>query len=242
MKCGIIIQARVGSIRLPSKVLTPMWKDMTMLEVIIHRCREAELPICVATTCNKEDDRIIEIAKEWQCHTFRFQDEADVLGRFINCAKFFGWTHVVRVCADNPLIEPNFIKSMLLFIDKYDYVTYHIDGKNAMYSQTGFFSELVTLESLMKADNALKKMVEDATDLKDVLYAKSFREHVTEYVHQYRIGKIAYLSTDKDLKQIYLSVDFEKDVGLVKEIFEKFGVDVKWTTVLNYLRKKEEHS
>lgn len=240
MKCGIIIQARAESIRMPSKVLKPLWKEMTMLEIVIHRCRSAKLPICVATTCNKEDDKIVEIAKEWQCHTFRFQNESDVLGRFINCAKYFGWTHVIRVCADNPLIEPDFIKSMLSCAGSYDYITYQIAGENAMHSKTGFFSEFVSLDALKRTEERLNKMQEDS--LEDVIFVATLREHVTEHIYSFNTEDIGYLSTDKDLKDIYLSIDFYGDVSIIKEIFEKFGVDVKWTTVLNYLREKEKPS
>lgn len=246
-KIGIIIQARTKSARLPNKVILPIYKEMTVLEVMIHRLRALELPICIATTCKREDDEIIEIAKEWRCRWFRFQDEEDVLGRIINAGKYLGWEKIIRVCADSVFIDVEFIKSMLYWSDKIDagYITYksRVSGngmdvfKMIGYTKTGFFAELIDLEVLKSSDKKLKILEEAGWFNKE--YLKRLRENVTEFTYTFDECEEFYLYAPINMEKIKLTIDTQEEFDLCKEIINKLGYDCTWKEIVLYLRKRK---
>lgn len=99
---GIIIQARMGSSRLPGKVLMPVG-SRTLLGQIFFRLahRSHASLIVVATTRHSRDDVIEEFCRDSRIDCFR-GDELDVLDRYYRCASAYGFQHIVRMTADNP--------------------------------------------------------------------------------------------------------------------------------------------
>src|ERR1700739_5081912 len=100
MKTGIIIQARMGSQRLPGKVLKEI-KGKKLLKILIDRIKACNLPIIVATTTNVTDDVLVEWLKKNNISYYR-GDEEDVLTRYYNCAVDNKLDVVIRLTADNP--------------------------------------------------------------------------------------------------------------------------------------------
>ena len=80
--------------------------------------------IIIATTKNKEDDKIVEFSKKFNMKIFR-GDSSDVLARYYDCAKYFSLSSILRITADCPLIDPLIVdKGISKFLEnKYDYVT-----------------------------------------------------------------------------------------------------------------------
>ena len=115
---GCIIQARMGSTRLPGKVLEKLDSEKTMLEYVLQQISHSKKieKIVVATTTNHEDDKIEELVKSFDMDVFR-GDEDDVLSRFYFCAQEFGITTIIRVNSDCPLSDPGIIDDM---IEKFD--------------------------------------------------------------------------------------------------------------------------
>ncbi len=68
---SIIIQARTGSTRLPNKIIKPFYKDKTLLDIIIYRLKEIDIPIIIATTENEKDDEVEEIGLNNKVNVFR---------------------------------------------------------------------------------------------------------------------------------------------------------------------------
>ena len=63
MEIGIIIQARMGSTRFPGKVLKKIYKNDTLLDVIIKNLKELNQKIIIATTNNSKDEEIVKVCK-----------------------------------------------------------------------------------------------------------------------------------------------------------------------------------
>src|SRR5690554_4950371 len=110
---GIIIQARLGSTRFPKKILKP-FGESTLLLYLIDRLKRLSLPIVVATTTNEIDDELCEYLKKNRIEYFR-GSENNVLQRYIDTANQFGFTEIIRVCSDSPLIDLGFLNKLLSY-------------------------------------------------------------------------------------------------------------------------------
>ena len=119
-----IIQARMGSTRLPGKS-SHLLAGLSILEHIINRLQEVlEIDqIQLATTQAKTETPLIEIAKNLNIHVFQGSED-NVLDRFIQAGKTIGAQHLVRVCGDNPLIDIPLLRAL---------ITAHIES-NADYT------------------------------------------------------------------------------------------------------------
>jgi spore coat polysaccharide biosynthesis protein SpsF len=102
-RAAVVLQARLGSRRLPQKVLAPVGRK-SVLAHAIARLRAARLPVIVATTDRPEDDAVAREAAERGADVFR-GSELDVLGRFVACARAFALDELVRATADNPFVD-----------------------------------------------------------------------------------------------------------------------------------------
>ena len=228
MKVITIIQARMASSRLPGKVLMSI-EGKFILQHIIEFIKHSELTdkIVVATTTCSEDDRIIELCKNLKVDYFR-GSKKDVLGRYYECAKYFQGDIIVRITADNPLIDPTLIDKAIKICkeSQCDYVSNMI---NQTYPQ-GYLVEVFTF-------NILKKMHEN---LKDELS----REHVTYDIRKnpnlYRIKEF-YLQ--KNFSNWRLTVDYKEDIELISEIFSKLYVNnsyIKLESVIKFLEENND--
>jgi spore coat polysaccharide biosynthesis protein SpsF (cytidylyltransferase family) len=103
-RAAIVLQARMGSSRLPGKVLARI-DDRTILEHCLIRLSISGLPLIVATTDQRADDAVAAEARALGAQVFR-GDEYDVLARVLAAARAFDLTDVVRATADNPFVDP----------------------------------------------------------------------------------------------------------------------------------------
>jgi len=126
MTLGVIVQARCGSHRLPSKVLLKLGNE-TVLEHVINRVKKLKYKkkIIIATTKKLEDKKIIEIAKENKCFYFA-GSEKNVLNRYYNAAKKFNIKTIVRICSDSPFIDSAIIERGLRIYKKKNTITFQI--------------------------------------------------------------------------------------------------------------------
>src|SRR3989344_7836087 len=121
-----IIQARMGSTRLPNKVLLEV-KRTPLLEYEIQGVKRATLidRIVVATTDSPADEKIVELCSKIGVDYFR-GSEKDVLDRYYQCAlKYPEYGTIIRITGDCPLIDPKVIDEVLRLFDegKYDYAS-----------------------------------------------------------------------------------------------------------------------
>lgn len=113
MKIGVIIQARMGSTRLPGKIMKKL-QNKTVLEHVIERVRQSKLidEVIIATTTKEKDDVIEKESLRCGVKMFRGSED-DVLSRYYYAAKENDLDVVVRITSDCPLIDPIIINKMI---------------------------------------------------------------------------------------------------------------------------------
>ncbi|WP_372998842.1 cytidylyltransferase domain-containing protein [Sulfurimonas sp.] len=224
MKIIASIECRMTSTRLPGKVLMNALDNMSMLEVMIKRVKNSKLidGIVLATTTNKDDDSIVELAKRLDVDFFR-GSENDVLSRVVEAHKSVGTDIIVELTGDCPLIDPLLIDQCVeVFLDnKYDYVSNN-------YKRTfpdGSDVQVFSLKVLEEADNATL----DPLD----------REHVSKYLYENKKYSI-YTVEAKDeyyWPTLAVTLDEKEDYELIKDIFNYFdNIDFSTLDYIEYLK------
>lgn len=229
----IIIQARTGSTRLPNKMLLPIHNGKTILEIIVLNLLNYFDPsqIVIATSTIEKDNAIEMLAKKLRVQSFR-GSENDVLDRFIKAAESFKADKVIRVCADNPLLQADQLKLLAneFLKTQCDYLSFaYSDGTPVIKAHIGLFAEAVSLM-------ALKKAAELTTE-------SLYHEHVTNYIYshpqKFKINFLPLPSELKDRKEVRLTVDTQEDFDSVKEIVEGnysgSNYEIPISKILNYI-------
>jgi spore coat polysaccharide biosynthesis protein SpsF len=216
-----IIQARMGSTRLPGIVLKEA-AGKPMLKYQIDRVRQSTLldKIIVATSTLKQDDVIEKFCTQDGIECFR-GSENDVLDRYYQCAKLHDPDIIVRLTADCPLSDPVVIDAVIkLFIDtNADYAANTVPPEKSKYPD-GCDVEVFSMKALERAHR-------DATSMKD-------REHVTFYFWKYDNGfNTAQLDNDKDYSKYRFTVDYPEDLEVVEYIIK----ELKKRTSFGYLKE-----
>ena len=176
---GCIVQARMGSSRLPGKVLKKI-QNRTILDYVISQIKFSKKinKIVIATTTNENDKIIVDFCIEKNILYFR-GNEKDVLDRYYECAKKFNFQKIVRITSDNPLIEPQIIDKC---IEKYEKSNCdYLSTEHPPTFPQGYAVEIFSFEVLENAWKNARKPSE--------------REHVTPYF--YNNPNILIVAMDK---------------------------------------------
>ena len=148
IKTVAIIQARLGSTRLPYKMMLSL-HGKPIIEWVIRRVQNSKLlnDIIVAIPISEDNDLLAKYIMELGVKVFR-GSESNVLNRFYEAVKNENATHIVRICADNPLIDGNEIDNLIKFYIKNscDYAYNHIPKDN-LYPD-GLGAEIISFELL----------------------------------------------------------------------------------------------
>ncbi|MGH2278604.1 cytidylyltransferase domain-containing protein [Aliarcobacter sp. ERUVET-7] len=148
MKTVAIIQARLGSTRLPYKMMLSL-HGKPLIEWVIKRVQKSKKldDIVVAIPISQENDILENYINKLGIKVFR-GSESNVLDRFYKAVKDTDFTHIVRVCADNPLIYGNEIDNLIEFYadNSCDYAYNHIPKDN-LYPD-GLGAEIISFELL----------------------------------------------------------------------------------------------
>ena len=221
MNTVVIIQARMGSTRLPGKVLMDL-AGRPMLDRVVSRVRQATLPnhVVVATSTEQGDDELLAACNHfgWPCIR---GSHLDVLDRFYQTARLVNADVIVRVTADCPLIDPAIIDQVVEAVtDTSNQVDY---AANVLEPRT--FPRGLDVEAFTFA--ALEKSWNEATE-------NSCREHVTPWMYrnpdQFQLKAIV---NSTDLSSYRWTVDTQEDLLLARTIFEHFGeTDFNWQDVI----------
>ncbi|MBP7073226.1 MAG: glycosyltransferase family protein [Clostridia bacterium] len=204
-----IVQARMGSERLPGKVLRKVLGIPLILLNLkrLEKSREIDRLI-LATSDRQLDDPLYETVKGEGFEVFR-GDEENVLKRYRDCVLEYGGDIVVRVTGDCPLIDPDIADNVISHYKMYDYDYVRLDVPDTFVR--GFDTEVFSREALFKA-----------FDLADEY---RYKEHVTAYMYLhpelFRTGLVRGESLFK--KNYRLCVDTLEDFTLVEKIYEHFG-------------------
>lgn len=212
-KIGIIIQARMGSIRLPGKVLLPI-AGHPLLKHVFGRLKnlKAKADIIVATSHEERDDSIVKFCIINNVNCYR-GSERDVLARYYECSKKYSFIHIVRLTADNPFTD----------IDELDrLIELHIGDCN---DYTHSFGDLpVGVGAEIFSYNALERSFIEGK-------SPNHREHVNEYIQEnpsmFKIGQLT-IPKEKTCSELRLTVDTEEDYQKVCHVAEHAVSD--WVT------------
>jgi spore coat polysaccharide biosynthesis protein SpsF len=202
-----IIQARMGSTRSSGKVLTPL-AGVPMLKHIIWRLQRLDTidQIILAIPETPQDEPLYQWALENSIKVTKGPEE-DVLLRFILAAEQFGADQILRICADSPLFDAEFMNNL---------AKRHLEEK----ADFSTISEEVPIGTVFPAVSlkALKFIADQSSE-------NRYREHVTTYIEDYpqhfvmqRLSVPNYL---KD-KSFRLTVDVKADIELMKIIYDRY--------------------
>ena len=209
MTIYVIIQARMGSTRLPGKVLMNL-SGKSVLEHIIDRLNQSKYidKIIVATSDNDENEPIFDLCDSKNVFCFR-GSENDVLDRFYHsCVNFNVKSDdiLIRITADCPLIDYEIVDKTIKL---------HIDENNEYTSNTMPCTYPDGLDCEVFSFAVLTKTWKNAN-------LSSEREHVTLYIRNHpEIFKLGSLTNDVDYSDLRWTLDEKEDFILINEIYEE---------------------
>jgi len=212
MKTAVIIQARMGSSRLPGKVLRRIC-GKSLLAHLVERLRTAPVgEIVVATTVALGDIAIVHECARLGVRVVRGSED-DVLSRYVSAASVVDADRIFRITADCPLLEPRLLPAMLeeLTCRKLDYLTN-------------------SPEDGLPLGQSVEVFTRDALELADRMATERYqREHVTPYLYEEPTRcKSAQIGWPRAMERTWpdelghhrWTVDTPEDLELVTRIIE----------------------
>lgn len=215
MNIVALIQARMGSQRMPGKVAEDIAGRPLLAHTIDRVMRARTLSqVAVATSTQPVDDRVAGIAREAGARWFR-GSEGDVLDRCLAAARHFQADAVVRICGDCPLVDPGVI-DQAVSLHLREGADYTDNCRLAKSFPRGLDVEVINIE-------ALEIAARDGHTPED-------REHVTFYIYHRRPDRfrIATLEADGPLRrpELRFTVDVPEDLALMRAIYDRlYGVE-----------------
>lgn len=228
-----VIQARMGSQRLPNKVMMPL-AGKPLLIRLYERVRASKLTnrIVVATTTEKNDDTVVELCINNKIKYYR-GSENDLLDRHYKAAFEHSPSAVVKIPSDCPLIDPNIIDKVLKHYinnsNNFDFVSNlhppsYPDGNDV---------EVISMDALKVAWQNAKRKLE--------------REHTTPYFWEnpdkYRIGNVLW-ETGRDYSMSHrFTIDYPEDYQFIKKVYDELFDETRMFTlddILELLDRKPE--
>ena len=224
MKVSALVQARMGSTRLPGKVLKPI-VGKSMIELLLTRLsKSSELDeIVVATSKDAKNDELQLVVESLGYRCTR-GSEKDVLSRFYESAKFIGADVVVRITGDCPLVDSKLVDECIKGYNNSN-VDY-FSNINPLTYPDGLDIEVISFESIERANNEAK--------------SKFDREHVTPYIRNSDNFSQSSMQHTEDLSNQRWSVDEPEDLIVVTNVFEYFSPNIffDWKDVLELSRSQ----
>ena len=230
MNIVIVTQARLGSSRLPNKVMMKIGQ-LSMISLHLHRLlnsRRASMTV-VATTVEEGIDLLLNECNLNGVNVYQ-GSLLDVLDRFYQAARNFHANIVVRVTSDCPLIDSSLIDELIekLLTEKLDYCSNTLtedfpDGQDI---------EVFTFEALEQAWFEAK--------------LKSDREHVTPYIKRNSdfnggsLFKAADLKCFENMNSIRMTVDEQSDLDVIRLLTKNIGEDASWIDYARFIENNPD--
>ncbi len=208
IKISAIIEARMGSKRLPGKVLMKILNKPILLHIYERLSKSVYIDdIIIATTNQSQDLQIVNYAKKNKISYFSGYED-DLVGRVYECAMANKSDIIVEICGDCPLIDYRFVDDCIAeyLNSDYDIVTNAISKTFPNGLETNIFS------TKLLSDINKKKL------------SKKYREHLCAYIlNNPKIFKIKSISAEDKYSypNIKLTLDTYKDFEFIKNIYEK---------------------
>ena len=227
MRVVAIVQARMGSTRLPGKVLKDIAGESMMARVIerLHRSNRID-EVLVATTDESADDAIVDECRKVSVRVSRGSQD-DVLDRYVKAAELASADVVVRITSDCPLIDPEITdKTIARFLDELpDYASNTI----VRTYPRGLDTEVMSSSALTRAWREAQKPYE--------------REHVTPYLIEHPSDfRLVSVMGDRDYSAHRWTVDTPEDFLFAESVYERLKAKSVffWRDVLDLIEREPE--
>jgi spore coat polysaccharide biosynthesis protein SpsF len=207
-----IIQARMGSSRMPGKILMDI-AGLPMLTRVVERTRYASTidEVVVATTIDEEDNAVVKFCQD-RGYAYIRGDNDDVLSRYMKAAQAFNADIIVRITADCPLMDPDVIdRTVKVFLSAYPEAQFGTNRGLNQIKRTypiGMDVEVMTFDALETAFREAKEPYQ--------------REHVTPFLYE-TVGRFEKTSIDAngEYGDQRWAVDTPEDLTFVREIYAR---------------------
>lgn len=228
-----IVQARLGSTRLPHKLARRL-RGKSMLEWVVRRVTDAQHVDRVIVACGDAPENTpLRTLVPADVPVF-VGSEHDVLRRFTQALEEYPAQAVVRVCADNPFVDPALIDRLVITAaanPDCDYISFRLaSGRPVILSAVGLCAEWCRADALRRADA-------EARDPAD-------REHVTRYLYSHPESfniRLTPLPPPLDRDDLRLTVDIEEDWEHAEAICEALGMeDADWQRIAGLLHHQPD--
>jgi len=226
-----IIQARMGSTRLPGKIQADLLGEPMLYRVVtrVQRARSLD-DVVVATTVEPGDDGVVAMAERYGWQVFRGSQD-DVLDRYYGAAGRFDADVVVRITSDCPLIDPGHVDEVVgTFLERQDELDYLCNFYERRTYPRGLDTEVFHAAALERTWREAR--------------TTACREHVTLYMREPASGfRCAGVFHAEDLSALRWTVDTAEDLALVRWVYESFGCDdFTWRDVLDLVERHPDEA
>jgi spore coat polysaccharide biosynthesis protein SpsF len=215
MQTIAFVQARMGSTRLPGKVLEPL-AGRPVLARIVERLRVAPGvdEVVVLTSERERDGAIVELCRAEGVRCLQ-GSEQDVLDRFHRAAEKLGAGRIVRATADCPLIDPEVVGLLLELAAAQPEAAYAAVATGAIEAQAGYRRYPDGLDAETFSAGMLAAAWGEAVDPYE-------REHVTPFIwRRPERFPVAVLEAEEDLGEERWTIDYPADLELVRALYER---------------------
>jgi glutamate-1-semialdehyde 2,1-aminomutase len=219
MKIVAIVQARLGSTRLPNKVLATIG-DVPLIEFLLGRLSKSQrvTEIVLATSTNQINDQLADVVENLGYHVFR-GSENDVLQRYVDAAQEANADVVIRITGDCPFVDPQLIDDMLedFFASNVDYIS----NTDPPTFPDGFDIEIFRTSALFRSSEMATSPYE--------------REHVTPCLRSNPLFSNKNMAAVVDSSHLRLTVDEQRDLDVIRGIASHFlpRTDFSLSEILN---------
>ncbi|WP_313892692.1 glycosyltransferase family protein [Psychrobacillus sp.] len=226
MKTIVIIQARMGSTRLPGKILMPLG-ELDVLSYVTARCNKIKgvTEVIVATSTLPQDDAVENWCNEHNVSCFRGSED-NVLDRFVQSAKRYEPDYVMRVTSDCPFVDFEMASNLIELMEHERKDIVLIDGQ----LPRGLAVELISYEALLRI---YRSELEER-----------HREHVTYYAYEFsdQFESVTYIAPkNRVASELRITLDMDADYELCQAVAGHFNdIYVSSADVIEYLLENPE--
>lgn len=229
MKTVAIVQAHMGSSRLPGKVLLDVEGAPVLHRVVarVRRCCRVN-QVVVATSTRPLDVPLVSFCEKMDVPVFR-GSESDVLDRFLGAARAFEAEVCVRITSDCPLIDPGVSDDIIRRFEAAGSAIDYASNKIPQSFPRGLDTEVFTRE-------ALERTWHEATQPYE-------RAHVTIHMYEHpQSFRLLSIVSDVDRSDWRWTVDTSEDLEFVRQVYRRMGGGdlFAWTDVLALLKQEPE--
>ena len=229
IKILCIIQARMGSERLPGKVMNILG-NKPVVEHVINRSEASKYigEVVLATSEVDSELPMIDYLKKNHYNTFR-GDENNVLKRYVDCEAEYQGDVIVRITGDCPFVDPGIIDQVISYFISNDFDYVRLDVPKTMVR--GFDVEVFSAEAMKKVYQITERIDGDSP----------YKEHVTYYMYTHpEEFKIGYVEGSEMYQKDYrICVDTTEDFEVVQQIYNYFQDD--YISAKDIIKFLDEH-